>query len=182
MADALNYLSLISALSSSNNIQQLYSNYDPYSAANLYGSGDSSTSFQNIFGSCINALQGSNASLLSTLGSSLKDSVSETDASQFMEKLEEASKDTCDCKSAELVKELYSALSDTSGYAKNRFHSLVSAATSKNEQTDSANSTQTLSSASKTTGPANTANMEYSIPTEEEIDALIASSLASIPA
>ena len=105
--DSLNYLSLISALNSSSNIQQLYSNYDPYSAANLYGSDDSSTSFHSIFGSCINALQSSNTSLLSELGSSLENGISETDAAQFIEKLEEASHDTCDCKSAELIKELY---------------------------------------------------------------------------
>lgn len=187
--DSLNYLSLISALNSSSNVQQLYSNYDPYSAANLYGSDDSSTSFHSIFGSCINALQSSNTSLLSELGSSLENGISETDAAQFIEKLEEASHDTCDCKSAELVKELYSAyVSDTVGYAKNRFNSLISALTSGNEQITSADNTQKRtssvenSSTARSIQSANADAIEASIPTEEEIDALIASSLASIPA
>lgn len=194
MADALNYLSLISALNSSNNVQSLYSNYNPYSAANLYGSSDDNfTSFSNIFGSCINALQSSNTSLLSELGSSINSNVSETDAKQFIETLEEASKDTCNCKSADLVKDLYSAyLSDTAGYAKNRFNSLISSISSKAVDKSSSSASQKLTKQTEDTPSTagttsitqipDTSGIDASIPTEEEIDALIAASLASIPA
>lgn len=180
MADALNYLSLISALNYSNNVQGLYSNYNPYSAANLYGGSDEdSTSFSDIFGSCINALQSSNTSLLSELSSSINSNVSEADARQFIENLEEASQDTCDCKSADLVKELYSAyLSDTTGYAKNRLNQLITAIGS-GTTSETAVQSQTVSQQTINTG--NTTEIDLSIPSEEEIDSMIAASI-TLPA
>ena len=175
MADSLDYLSLISALSSSNSVQNLYSTSDLYSASNLYGTdNNSSLSFDSIFGNCIDALQSSNSSLLSGLLSSDAETehISEEAATEFIEKLEHAVTETCDCNSATLVKDLYDAyLADTTSYAKNRFNHLISSIHSDTASTITDNTTtQTI-----------TQETNISIPTEEEIDAMIAASLASIP-
>lgn len=155
--DAINYLSLASALNYNNSIQGLY-NYNPYSASNLYGSSDSSNSFGDIFGSCINALQTSNTTLLSNLASS----TSNTSIKQLTENLEEASKETCDCKSADLVKELYSNyLSNTLGYTKNNLTS-VTKNTANTSQKETVLDQNTISS----------------IPSEEEIESMINASLS----
>ena len=181
MADALNYLSLISAMNYPNNVQGLYSNYNPYSAAYLYGgSEESSTSFSNIFGSCVNAMMNSNTSLFSDLAAS-SNSVSEADAKQFIEHLEEASRDTCDCKSADFVKNLYSAyLSNTAGYAKYQLNQLIKATGSGTDtNSETAGQLQSASSTKKNTQELTTA-INTSIPSEEEIDSMIAESI-SIP-
>lgn len=162
--DAMNYLSLVSALNYNNGIQGLY-NYNPYSASNLYGSSDSSNSFGDIFGSCVNALQTSNTSLLSNLASSISSNGSNTDIKQLTDNLEEASRDTCDCKSADLVKELYSNyLSNSITYTKNKLNPVSASASSKTTET--------------TTPQTNTFS---SIPSEEEIESMINASI-SLPA
>lgn len=172
MADALNYLSLISAMNYPNNVQGLYSAYNPYSAAYLYnGTEEDSFSFSNIFGSCINAF---NTSLLSGLANS-NNSISDTDSKQFIENLEEASKDTCDCKSADLAKELYSAyLSNTVGYAKNYLNQLTKSVNSGLDQS------QNIQNKTSTNHQEPTAVVNTSIPSEEEIDKMITESV-SIP-
>ena len=169
MADIQNYLSLLSALTSSNNVQSMYyNNYDPYSAANLYGSGNNGVSFSNIFANSLNALQNSNASLLSELASSLSDSISETGDENLAASLEEASKDDCDCLSADLVKQLYADyFSDAK--TKTALSKLLSPAdTSSQEASGSKSETEA------------SASLNVSIPTEEEIDSMIAQSI-SIP-
>ncbi len=168
MADIQSYLSLLSALTSSNNVQSMYyNNYDPYSAANLYGSGNNGVSFSNIFASSLNALQNSNASLLSELASSLSDSISETEDENLAASLEEASKEDCDCLSAELVKKLYADyFSDTK--TKTALSKILSPADTSSQASGSKSETEA------------SASLNVSIPTEEEIDSMIAQSI-SIP-
>lgn len=176
MADAFNYLSLISAMNYPYNVQGLYSGYNPYSAAYLYGGSEGeSSSFSNIFGSCVNAMMNSNVSLLSDLATS-NNNVSASDKAQFIEDLEEATRDTCDCKSADLVKELYSAyLSNTTGYARNQLNQLVKAVTS---ETDSKTSEQVQSTGSTNKNNQELTAINYSIPTEEDIDNMITQSMS----
>ena len=171
MADIQSFLSLLSALTSSNNVQSMYNNYDPYSAANLYGSGDNGVSFSSIFANSINALQSSNTSLLSELASSLSDSISETEDENLAASLEEASRDDCDCLSADLVKQLYSDyLSDT------RTKTALSKLLPSSSDASKASESNTKTSSSVLSENA----IDVSIPTEEEIDSMIAASI-SIP-
>jgi hypothetical protein len=178
MSDIQSYLSLLSALTSSNSVQSLYSNNSLYSASNLYGTSSDDYSFSSIFGNCVDALQSSNTSLLTDLAASLSDNVSDEDEEDLLTSLEEASQDTCTCSSAELVKQLYSAyLSDTNGYAKNNLTQSTTTDTTSTE----ASTTAASSSSTATSATVDESTIESSIPTEEEIESLIAASI-SVPA
>jgi len=188
MANSIDYLSLITALNSSNNVQNLYANYNPYSAASLYGNYNDSYSFSNIFGAALQSMQSSNTGLLTELFSSALNensnntatTVNKEDAANFVNRLSEASGDSCDCHSAELVKELYQAyLENTSSYNKNLLNQLITAIGSNHTATEAASNNNTSTNASVNTNTNNSiSSIDPSVPTEEEIDKMIAASLS----